>query len=123
MSTLTLPGVSTYLIAGFDGTITLTLLPPVSVGGANVTDSSNAVGSDNSEFVLRYLEAEGLRCAAQDLGGTLPRRINYYPATGRVVRRLLGMNERGMVHREEHDYGKRLQKQSPAGEIELFGDN
>jgi chemotaxis protein CheD len=92
-------------------------------GGANVTESSNAVGSDNSAFVLRYLEAEGLRCAAQDLGGTLPRRINYYPATGRVVRRLLGMNERGVVDREEHDYGKRLQKQQPAGEIELFGDN
>jgi chemotaxis protein CheD len=92
-------------------------------GGANVTESSNAVGSDNSAFVLRYLEAEGLRCAAQDLGGTLPRRINYYPATGRVVRRLLGMNERGMVHREEHDYSRRLQVQQPAGEIELFGDN
>jgi chemotaxis protein CheD len=92
-------------------------------GGANVTESSNAVGSDNSAFVLRYLEAEGLRCAAQDLGGTLPRRINYYPATGRVVRRLLGMNERVMVDREENDYGKRLLKQQPAGEIELFGDN
>ena len=92
-------------------------------GGANVTESSNAVGSDNSAFVMRYLEAEGLRCAAQDLGGTLPRRINYYPATGRVVRRLLGMNERGMVHREEHDYSRRLQKQQPAGEIELFGDS
>jgi len=92
-------------------------------GGANVTESSNAVGSDNSAFMIRYLEAEGLRCAAQDLGGTLPRRINYYPATGRVVRRLLGMNERGMVDREENDYGKRLLKQQPAGEIELFGDN
>jgi chemotaxis protein CheD len=92
-------------------------------GGANVTDSSNAVGSDNSAFVLKYLDAEGLRCSAQDLGGTLPRRINYYPSTGRVVRRLLGNNERNMVHREEHDYGKRLQKQQPAGEIELFGDN
>ncbi len=92
-------------------------------GGANVTDSSNAVGSDNSAFVLKYLEAEGLRCAAQDLGGALPRRINYYPATGRVVRRLLGNSERSMVHREEYDYGKRLQKQQPAGEIELFGDN
>jgi chemotaxis protein CheD len=34
-------------------------------GGANVTDSSNAVGSDNSEFVLRYLEAEGLRCTTR----------------------------------------------------------
>ena len=31
-------------------------------GGGNVTDTSNAVGSDNAEFVLRYLEAEGLRC-------------------------------------------------------------
>jgi chemotaxis protein CheD len=92
-------------------------------GGANVTESTNAVGSDNSAFVIRYLEAEGLRCAAQDLGGTLPRRINYYPATGRVVRRLLGMNERGVVDREEHDYGKRLLKQQPAGEIELFGDS
>jgi len=92
-------------------------------GGANVTESTNAVGSDNSAFVMRYLEAEGLRCAAQDLGGTLPRRINYYPATGRVVRRLLGMNERGVVDREENDYGKRLLKQQPAGEIELFGDN
>ena len=51
----------------------------------------------------------------EPFGDTIP--------VGRVVRRLLGMNERGMVHREEHDYGKRLQKQSPAGEIELFGDN
>ena len=92
-------------------------------GGANVTESTNAVGTDNSAFVLRYLEAEGLRCAAQDLGGTLPRRINYYPATGRVVRRLLGMTERGVVHREEHDSSRLLQNQQPAGEIELFGDN
>ena len=72
---------------------------------------------------MRYLEAEGLRCAAQDLGGTLPRRINYYPATGRVVRRLLGMNERGVVHREEHDYENRLLVQQPSGEIDLFGES
>jgi chemotaxis protein CheD len=92
-------------------------------GGANVIDTSNAVGSDNAEFVLGYLEAEGLRCTAQDLGGTLPRRISYYPATGRVVRRLLGMNEGGMVYREENEYSKRLQEQQQAGEIELFENN
>jgi chemotaxis protein CheD len=91
-------------------------------GGGNVTDTSNAVGTENAEFVLRYLEAEGLRCAAKDLGGTLPRRIHYSPATGRVVRRLLGTNERSAVGREESDYGKLLLKQAPAGEIELFGD-
>ena len=69
-------------------------------GGGNVTDTSNEIGSENSEFVLRYLAAEGLRCAAQDLGGTQPRRIHYYPATGRVVRRLLGAGERSVVDTE-----------------------
>ena len=51
-------------------------------GGGNVIDASTAVGSANAEFVLRYLEAEGLRCAAEDLGGTHPRRIHYYPGDG-----------------------------------------
>jgi chemotaxis protein CheD len=91
-------------------------------GGGNVTDTSNAVGTDNSEFVLRYLDAEHLRCAAQDLGGTLPRRIEYYPMTGRVVRRLLGLHDKVTVDREESDYQRRLRKQEPAGEIQLFED-
>lgn len=92
-------------------------------GGGNVTEASNAIGSENAEFVQRYLEAEGLRCAAQDLGGTLPRRINYHPATGRVVRKLLGASERYAVDREENDYKSRLNVQRPSGEIELFGDD
>jgi chemotaxis protein CheD len=93
-------------------------------GGGNVTDSSNAIGSDNAEFVLRYLEAEGLRCAAQDLGGQLPRRIHYYPSTGRVVRKLLGTHDKYAVSREESDYGSRLSaRKSAGGEIQLFGDS
>jgi chemotaxis protein CheD len=92
-------------------------------GGGNVTDTSNAIGSDNAEFVLRYLDAEGLRCAAQDLGGVLPRRIHYYPSTGRVVRKLLGVNDTFAVSREESDYGSRLSaRKSAGGEIQLFGD-
>jgi len=91
-------------------------------GGGNVTDTSNAIGSENSQFVLDYLKAEGLRCAAQDLGGSLPRRILYYSATGRVIRRLLGTSERVAVGREENEYGTRLLSQAPAGDIELFGD-
>jgi chemotaxis protein CheD len=90
-------------------------------GGGNVTDTSNAIGSENAEFVLRYLEAEGFRCAAQDLGGTLPRRIHYYPSTGRVVRKLLGVNDTYAVSREERDYGNKLIAQKTTGEIELFG--
>ncbi len=93
-------------------------------GGGNVTDSSNAVGTDNAEFVMRYLQAEGLRCAAQDLGGSHPRRIHYYPQTGRVVRRFLGLGESYLVRRDETDYEKRLQaEKKTAGDIELFGDD
>lgn len=91
-------------------------------GGGNVTDTSNAVGSDNAAFVMRYLADEGLRCAAQDLGGSLPRRIHYYPSTGRVVRKLLGVVDTYTVSREERDYGNRLLSQKTTGEIQLFGD-
>jgi chemotaxis protein CheD len=91
-------------------------------GGGNVTESTNAIGSDNADFVLRYLAAEGLRCAAQDLGGTQPRRIHYYPATGRVVRRLLGVSDAHAIGREETDYEKSLRGGESAGEIDLFGE-
>jgi chemotaxis protein CheD len=91
-------------------------------GGANVTDSSVAVGSENCAFVLRYLEAEGLRCSVHDLGGTLPRRIHYNPVTGRVVRRLLGVLDKQTVTRDEREYSSRLQTHDPGGDIELFTD-
>ena len=89
-------------------------------GGGNVTDTQNAIGTDNSDFILRYLEAEGLRCVAQDLRGQLPRRIHYTPTTGKVIRRLLGSGESSAVAREEKDYVSRLSQRSTGGEIQLF---
>jgi chemotaxis protein CheD len=91
-------------------------------GGGNVTDSLNAIGTDNSDFILRYLEAEGLRCAAQDLRGQLPRRIHYTPTTGKVIRRLLGTGDTGAVVREEREYVSRLSQRSAGGEIQLFDE-
>jgi chemotaxis protein CheD len=91
-------------------------------GGGNVTDTQNAIGTENSDFILRYLEAEGLRCAAQDLRGNLPRRIHYTPATGKVIRRLLGSSDTSAVVREERDYVSRLSQRSAGGEIQLFDE-
>jgi chemotaxis protein CheD len=89
-------------------------------GGGNVTDTKNLIGTQNCEFVLRYLEGEGLTCAAQDLGGQYPRRIHYYPSTGRVVRRILAGTEKSMIVREESEYAGRLSSRKIAGDIELF---
>jgi chemotaxis protein CheD len=91
-------------------------------GGGNVIDtiSNKPVGTQNAEFVLHFLEAEGLRCAVQDLGGQYPRRIHYSPATGRVVRRLLGTGDSHVITREEREYAARLLAKKPAGDVELF---
>lgn len=89
-------------------------------GGGNVIESNLQVGTDNAQFALRYLEAERLQCVAQDLGGRFPRRIHYSPATGRVVRRLLGRDASGAVARDELEHAKRLSTRAPAGEIDLF---
>jgi chemotaxis protein CheD len=89
-------------------------------GGGNVTDTRNLIGTQNAEFVQRYLDTEGLPITAQDLGGQYPRRIHYYPSTGRVVRRLLAGSETTAVAREETEYAGRLKTRKAGGEIELF---
>jgi chemotaxis protein CheD len=72
--------------------------------------------------VLRYLEDEGLPCSARDLGGPYPRRIQYFPATGRVVRKLLTGGDRDLIVREESEYAKQLVgAKATAGEVQLFG--
>jgi chemotaxis protein CheD len=92
-------------------------------GGGNVIDSAQAIGSKNAEFILRYLSDEGLKCIAQDLGGDYPRRIEYTPTTGRVVRRILGRTDSDPVARDEREYQRSLSSTKMApGEIELFGD-
>jgi len=91
-------------------------------GGGNVTDTRNAIGTDNAGFVLRYLEAEGLSTAARDLGGNLPRRIHYFPTIGKVVRRLLGGGETRAIAREETEYASSLSSKTTAGYIELFDE-
>jgi chemotaxis protein CheD len=91
-------------------------------GGGNVTDTRNQIGTQNAEFVLRYLEDEGLPCCAHDLGGPYPRRIQYFPATGRVVRKLLTGGDRDLIVREESEYAKQLAgTKATAGEVQLFG--
>ena len=47
------------------------------------------VGSDNAAFALRFLHDAGLKVVAQNLGGTAPRAIKFFPVSGRVLMRQL----------------------------------
>ncbi len=87
-------------------------------GGANVIESSAKVGDRNCEFVKNYLLKEGLLCTTQDLGGEQPRRIHYYPATGRVMmRRIEKATELSQLKDQEEKYKSTLDKKSKGGEI------
>lgn len=94
-------------------------------GGANVIESSARIGEKNCNFVRHYLEKEGLRCRSEDLGGDQPRRIHYYPDSGRVMMRKLNRKEDfKQVANEEQNYQHLLVDKTKAGtlegDVELF---
>lgn len=91
-------------------------------GGANVlrSISSADVGMRNAEFVREYLHNEGIHVAAEDLGDSCPRKIVFFPRTGRV----LVMRLQTALNRAELDaervYQESLRAKPVAGDIELF---
>ncbi len=90
-------------------------------GGGNVLPSVTDIGQRNIAFVLAYLRTEELRMAASDLGGPYPRRINYFPATGRVDRKRLPAVAVSEIAGRERSYEATLRKTAEsAGTVDLF---
>jgi chemotaxis protein CheD len=79
------------------------------------------VGDRNADFVLRYLQTEQVRIAAQDLRGSLPRRINFFPVTGRVaVRKLRRQDDAVQVQQDEQALVQALLKQEDGNRLTLI---
>lgn len=92
-------------------------------GGGNVLRGFIAinVGERNAQFVREYLRAENIRVVAEDLNDIYPRKVYYFPRSGRVlVKKLRQLNNNTLVNREQ-DYASRLQTTPVAGDVELFG--
>lgn len=91
-------------------------------GGAAVLRGFTTVnvGEANSDFVLDYLGQERIRVLSQDLRGIHPRKVYFFPASGRVlVKKLKGVHNDTIVARER-EYQHRLTHAPIAGEVELF---
>lgn len=90
-------------------------------GGARVLQGFEVldVGAQNAAFVLEFLREEGVPLAAQDLGGVHPRKLVFFPASGRAcVKRLQPVAASELQH-AERAYRERLQD-SRSGEFEMF---
>jgi chemotaxis protein CheD len=89
-------------------------------GGGKVLQISTDIGRQNVEFARQYILTEGLRIAAEDVGGIHPRMIQYYPRTGRVrVKKLMNLHNDTLKQREKK-YIKSLSTSPVEGKIDLF---
>jgi len=92
-------------------------------GGAAVLANMTTlnIGDRNADFVLRYLKAERISVAAQDLRGQHARRVCFMPASGKaVVRKLRAQNDVQAIQREEGELLRKLSVQRPAIELRKF---
>jgi chemotaxis protein CheD len=89
-------------------------------GGGNVTQNSARIGSKNAAFIRDFLRREGYRIETQDLEGKLPRRVHYYPVSGKVMMRALQRQEDMQVVQEENKFKRFISTQPIGGEVELF---
>jgi len=92
-------------------------------GGGQVLANMTDVGARNIHFVESYLSNEGMTISAKDLGGIFPRKVLYFPDTGKVlVKRIKTVSNDTIVSRER-DYMRRIDKDigdTSSDSIELF---
>ena len=83
---------------------------------ANMSD----IGRRNIDFVRQFLATEGLEVSAEDVGDVYPRKVYYFPVTGKVrVKKLRTMHNTTITDREK-TYLQDLRDQAPHGEVDLF---
>lgn len=90
-------------------------------GGASVLQNVSVdVGQRNVAFVLDYLSTEQIPLAGQDLLDVYPRKIYFFPGTGRVLLRKLHILANDTVLQRESEYRRVLCGRARDGGVELF---
>ncbi|WP_432648900.1 chemoreceptor glutamine deamidase CheD [Methylomarinum roseum] len=89
-------------------------------GGGKIIPTLGDVGQRNIDFVLEYIDTEALKLVSRDLGDIYPRKVNYYPRTGRVrVKKIKDLHNDTIVNRERQ-YRSAIKDIPVEGEVELF---
>ncbi|WP_097461379.1 chemoreceptor glutamine deamidase CheD [Mangrovitalea sediminis] len=91
-------------------------------GGGNVLKgfSVNRVGHRNAEFVLEYLKNESIPLLASDVAGEYPRKIYYFPDTGKVLVRKIRTLHNATILDRESEYRLKVRQTAGSGSVDLF---
>ncbi|BCO28854.1 chemoreceptor glutamine deamidase CheD [Rhodoferax lithotrophicus] len=92
-------------------------------GGAQVMAgfTSMNVGERNTKFVLDYLSTERIPVVSQDVLDIHPRKVCYFPVTGRaLVKRLAHSHPETLVVEERKGNAAFMAKTTAGGSVDLF---
>ncbi|MDF2177098.1 chemoreceptor glutamine deamidase CheD [Aliiglaciecola sp. CAU 1673] len=91
-------------------------------GGGNVLRglTQNTVGERNVDFVLQYLKTEQIPILASDLLDQYPRKVYFFPDTGKVMVRKIKSLHNSTIMDRESEYRMRLRQVPKSGDVDLF---
>ena len=89
-------------------------------GGGQIIAKMTDIGQKNIAFARKFLFAEGIPLESSDLGLSFPRKVNFFPATGKVLVKRLQSVKNTTIEDREILYMQKLAKDDISGEIDLF---
>ena len=90
-------------------------------GGAKLMKHGSNIGAQNIHFVRSFLENEGYSISSSDVGITYPRKVKFFPETGKAkVRRLPSSDVEEIIHQEENLNTQSEPTLDDHGDLELF---
>ncbi len=89
-------------------------------GGGKVIPTLGDIGMQNINFALEYVDTEALKLVSQDLGDIYPRKVVYFPKTGKVrMKKIKHMHNETLAARERL-YRSSIKDVPVVSDIELF---
>ena len=89
-------------------------------GGGRIGWGSGTVGDSNAQFIQTFLEVEGFHPIVTDLGGSHPRKVQYYPLSGKLRIKKLAALTATTVIKEEVLYQQQILQRPMTGTVEIF---
>ena len=89
-------------------------------GGGKIIPTLGDVGLNNVNFVLEYIDTEALNLVSQDLGDIYPRKVIYFPKTGKVKMKKIKDLHNETIASRERQYRSSIKDIRVESEVELF---
>jgi chemotaxis protein CheD len=78
------------------------------------------VGERNADFVRQFLLDEGIRVTGEDLNDVYPRKVYFFPKTGKVMVKKMKSVSNPQLLKREAQYASQFRAGAMSGDVDLF---